>query len=171
MFGSGVSFSPQGSVFSTQLVDLYGQTLGSWARPIVMVAVLTTISSTLLTVVDGFSRAIERTVINLRSGASMGDGTGLGSVGRIYWSSITALAVLSVLVLVFFIGNLTTMVDFATIVSFLTAPVLGYLNLRCVTSPQMPVEHRPGKAMRVHSWVGLILLGGIGVVYLVSLLA
>ncbi len=168
MFGSGVSFSPQGTVFSTQLVDLYGQTLGSWARPIVVVAVLTTILSTLLTVVDGFPRAIERTVINLRSRTAVEDRSESG--GRIYWVSMMALAAFSVLVLVLFIGNLTTMVDFATIVSFLTAPVLGYFNLKAVTSPEVAAEHRPGVAMVTYSWVGLVLLGGTGVVFVISLL-
>ena len=167
MFGSGVSFSPQGMVFSTQLVDLYGLTLGSWARPIVMVAVLTTIFSTALTVIDGFPRAIERTLFNLRSNR-VGEGE-FGSGGRIYWVSVAALAASTVLVMVVFIGNLTTMVDFATIISFLTAPALGYLNLRAVMSSEMPAEHRPGKAMVTYSWVGLLLLGGTGVIYLVSL--
>lgn len=169
MFGSGVAFSPQGTVFSTQLIDLYGQTLGAWARPIVMVAVLTTMFSTALTVIDGFPRAIERTIANLQSGAS--DETPSNTTGRFYWMSIAGLAAFTLMVLALFIGNLTTMVDFATIVSFLTAPVLGYLNLRAVTSPQMPAEHRPGRGMVTYAWIGLILLGGTGLVYLVSLLA
>jgi Mn2+/Fe2+ NRAMP family transporter len=62
------------------------------------------------------------------------------------------------------------MIDFATIVSFLTAPILGYLNLRAVTSSEVAPEHRPSKPMLVLSWVGLVLLGGFGLVYLVSLL-
>ena len=37
--------------------------------------------------------------------------------------------------------------DFATTLAFLTGPVLGYLNLRAVTSREMPAEHRPGPAM------------------------
>ena len=52
------------------------------------------------------------------------------------------LLVLAVAVLTWFVGNLTTMVDFATTVSFLTAPVLGYLNLKTVTSDEVAPEHR-----------------------------
>jgi hypothetical protein len=63
------------------------------------------------------------------------------------------------------------MVDFATIVSFLTAPVLGYLNLRAVTAPGFPAEHRPGRALLALAWVGLILLGGTALVYGVWVLA
>jgi Mn2+/Fe2+ NRAMP family transporter len=168
MFQSGVSFSSQGTVFSTQLVDLYGQTLGVWARPIVTVAVITTMLSTTLTVVDGFPRAIERTLPHLKvlnPGPPL-----LVTTGPIYWGSIVVLATSTVVVLALFIGNLTTMVDFATIVSFLTAPVLGYLNLRAVTSPDVPVEHRPGRLMHMLTWIGLVLLGGTGLVYLGLLL-
>ncbi len=167
MFGSGEALSPQGTVFSTQLVDLYSKTLGEWTRPIVLAAVLTTMASTALTVIDGFPRAIERTILNLRSRKPV-QGT-VPSCGNVYWISMATLAVLTVVILLLFIGNLTSMVDFATIVSFLTAPALGYLNLRAVTSADVPPEHRPGRAMLLWSWIGLILLGGTGVVYLVSL--
>ncbi len=167
MFGSGETLSSQGPVFATQLVDLYSRTLGEWTRPMVLAAVLTTMASTALTVIDGFPRAIERTILNLRSRKPI-QGT-VPSCGNLYWTSLAALAVLTVVILLLFIGNLTSMVDFATIVSFLTAPALGYLNLRAVTSADVPPEHRPGRAMLLWSWIGLILLGGTGVVYLISL--
>ena len=169
MFGSGHDFSPAGTIFSTQLVDLYATTLGRWTRPIVLVAVLTTMLSTTITVVDGFPRAIERTWINLAPGHT--DERGVPTAGRVYWTALLVLAALTVLVLGVFAGNLTTMVDFATIISFLTAPVLGYLNLRAVTSRQVAPEHRPGRAMLILSWVGLVLLGGTAAVYLVSRLS
>jgi Mn2+/Fe2+ NRAMP family transporter len=168
MFGSGEDFSPAGGAFSTQLIDLYSRTLGAWTRPVVMVAVVTTMFSTTLTVVDGFPRGIERAVQNLRTSAS--ESGPARTTGRVYWTSVLILAFATVLVLAFFIGNLTTMVDFATIVSFLTAPALGYLNLRAVTSSEVPEEYRPGRAMLTLSWVGLALLGGFGVVYLGTLI-
>ena len=82
---------------------------------------------------------------------------------------IGALAASTGVILVLFIGNLTTLVDFATIVSFLTAPALGYLNLRAVTSPEVAPEHQPHKPLLVLAWIGLVLLGGTGVFYLVWL--
>jgi Mn2+/Fe2+ NRAMP family transporter len=167
MYGTGVEFSAQGPVFATQLVDLYSSTLGAWARPIVLAAVVTTMFSTTLTVVDGFPRAIERTVGNILGKHPEGSA---GSASRLYWVSIIALAITTVAILQLFIGTLTAMVDFATIVSFLTAPALGYLNLRTVTSDAVPVEHRPGRFMQIVTWSGLVLLGGTGGVYLVSLM-
>ena len=161
MFGSGLAFSSQGTVFSTQLVDLYDQTL------IVLAAVVTTMLSTTLTVMDGFPRALEQTFVYLRSRDSIPSSVPSG--GYAYWVSIGALAASTGVILVLFIGNLTTLVDFATIVSFLTAPALGYLNLRAVTSPEVAPEHQPHKPLLVLAWIGLVLLGGTGVFYLVWL--
>jgi len=168
MYGSGASFSGAGTVFSTQLVQLYGATLGPWARPVVMAAVLTTMLSTSITVVDGFPRAIERTVYNVWP--SDRDPDGLPSAGPVYWAALLLLGAATVLLLAWFAGSLTALVDFATIVSFLTAPVLGYLNLRAVRSPEVPAAARPSARMVALSWIGLVLLGGTALVYLVSLL-
>ena len=162
MFGSGQTFAAAGPVFSTQLVDLYSATLGEWTRPIVLVAVITTMFSTTLTVMDGGPRAVERSLRALQTVAAI---AARPPGGPIYWWSLAGLLALTLVVTGLFIGNLTTMVDFATIVSFLTSPVLGYLNLRAVTSE----EHRPGPMMWWLSWVGIVLMAGTGLFYLVTL--
>jgi Mn2+/Fe2+ NRAMP family transporter len=166
LYGSGAELSASGAVFSTQLVELYSETLGGWSRPFVLIAAVTTMFSTTLAVLDGYPRAIERTVMTLRTKPGS---TVPKRAEPLYWGTTLALAVICTLIIWLFVGNLTTMVDFATTVAFLTAPVLGYLNLKAVTSLDVPEEHRPGKGMLVLSWIGLVLLGGTGIAYLVSL--
>ncbi len=170
MHGSGESFSPAGAVFSLQLVDLYAETLGAWARPFVLVAVLTTMLSTSLTVVDGFPRGIARSVEALLGHRAADTETVTTETGRIYWISVVAIGVVTPAMLALFAGSLTAMVDFATIVSFLTAPVLGWLNLKAVTNPEVRARFRPGRWLRWLSYIGLVLLGGTGVIYVVVLL-
>lgn len=169
MHDTGESFSPQGTVFTTQLVGLYAQTLGEWMRPVVLLAVVTTMFSTALTVVDGFPRAISHTLAAILDGGSVGAYDRV--TGRLYWGSMLILGVLTLLVLARFAGNLTAMIDFATILSFVTAPVLGYLNLKAVTSDAVAPEYRPGPRLRYLAILGLFLLGATAVVYLVTLLA
>jgi Mn2+/Fe2+ NRAMP family transporter len=166
MHGSGARFSSQGTQFSVQLVDLYAETLGGWMRPVVYVAMFTTMFSTSLTVVDGFPRAIARTVRVARHGL----GAAPDDEGPVYWIAGAVLGALTVVVVAGFLGTLTAMVDFATTISFCTAPALGYLNLRAVTAPHVPVEARPGRALRWLSVLGLALLGGTAAVYVVRLL-
>ena len=166
MHSTGEVFSAEGTVFSTQLIDLYSITLGEWIRPIVIVAVFTTMLSTSLTVVDGFPRALDHAIRLLRF--SDRDDRSPGSSGPLYWIVLVVLAVLTVAVLEFFVGNMTTMVDFATIMSFLTAPILGYLNLLVVCSDDVPPGHRPGPAMRTLAYCGLLFMIGIALTYIVT---
>lgn len=168
MYGSGETFSPAGAVFSLQLVDLYGQTLGSWSRPFVLVAVLTTMLSTSLTVIDGFPRAIARSV-EVLAGRRTAGVVERRTIGGAYWIAMAAIGIATPLLLAFFAGSLTGMVDFATSVTFLTAPVLGYLNLRAVLSDDVAPEHRPGRYLRWLSWAALGILSAFGVVYVIAL--
>lgn len=168
MHGSGEAFSSAGTAFSLQLVDLYAETLGAWARPFVLVAVLTTMISTSITVVDGFPRGIARS-IEVLAGHRARD-VEVGETGRIYWVAMVAIGIATPLVLAMLAGSLTGMVDFATIVAFLTAPILGYLNLKAVTSDAVPERFRPGRGLRWLSWISLVVLAAFGVVYLVTLL-
>jgi Mn2+/Fe2+ NRAMP family transporter len=167
MYAADQRFSPQGAVFSLQLVDLYSATLGAWARPVILIAVLTTMFSTTLTVLDGFPRAIARSFRTLQNGLE--EWPAREQAGRGYWISLIVLSVLTVLVFRFFVGNLTTMVDFATLLAFVTAPVLGYLNLRAVTLSHVPKHFQPGPRLKAFSYFGLVLMGGIALIFVVSL--
>lgn len=167
MHGSGLAFSAKGGGFSVQLVDLYTKALGGWSRPVVVTAVLTTMLSTAVTVIDAFPRAIDRSV-RVLTGGSIGSEERVG-MGTVYWVGLATLMVGTVLVIALFSGTLAAMIDFATIVSFLVAPALGYLNLRAVTAPEMPAEDRPGRGLMWLSYAGLVLLGGTALVYIVHL--
>ncbi len=165
MYGTGASFSDAGTQFALQLVDLYSRTLGEWTRPIVLVAVVTTMFSTALTVIDGFPRAIARTLAVMRRSRVA---TTESDTGPVYRGAGLVLGVLTLLVVALFAGSLTAMIDFATIVSFLTGPILGYLNLRVVTGSNVAPEHRPGPALVALSYAGLVLLGGTALFYLLT---
>jgi Mn2+/Fe2+ NRAMP family transporter len=167
MYGGGRTFSPQGGRFSAQLVEMYTSALGRWTWPVIVTAVLTTILSTAVTVLDGFPRAIDRTV-RVLTGGRLGRTERVG-MGSVYWIALLCFSAGTVAALWWFAGTLASMVDFATIVSFLVAPALGYLNLRAVTSPEVASEHRPGHTLIVLSWAGLLLLGGTAIAYIVSL--
>ena len=78
---------------------------------------------------------------------------------------------LTVLFLLFFVGSLTQMVDFVTTVAFLTGPILGYLNLRVMTSPRVPAEHRPGPWMRAFAYAGLAVLAMVALTFLAGLVS
>lgn len=162
MYRSGQTFSAEGAAFSTQLVELYTTTLGAATRGLVLVAVITTILSTGLVIIDGYPRVMDRCVQNLLRDEEPARDT---PVARTYWVTLVVFGVLTVFGLSLFTTRLTPMIDFATIFSFATAPVLGYLNLRAVTSADVPEEARPGRPLLILAYVGLALLGGTTLVY------
>ncbi len=126
--------------------------------------------STALTVIDAFPRVISRTVRAVGTTArSTGDTGDIGDTDLVYRLAMGVLGLLTVVVVALFAGSLTAMVDFATIVSFLTGPILGYLNLRAVTADHIAPEDRPGRGLVLLSYGGLVLLGGTAAIYLLSL--
>jgi Mn2+/Fe2+ NRAMP family transporter len=167
MYQSGETFSDSGAVFSTQLIDIYVRTLGPWSRPVIMLTALTALFSTILAIIDGYPRVIDR----LTKAVILGDPV-LSAKSRLsapYWISMLGVASLTVLFLWLFVGSLTQMVDFVTTVAFLTGPVLGYLNLRVMTSPQVPAEHRPGPWMRALAHAGVVVLALVALAFLAGL--
>jgi len=72
----------------------------------------------------------------------------------------------SILLISIFRGYLTNMVDMATTLSFLTSPVLAYLNYRVVTASNMPDGTTPPRWLKVLSWAGL----AFGVVFSIAFL-
>jgi Mn2+/Fe2+ NRAMP family transporter len=62
--------------------------------------------------------------------------------------------------------SLTGMVDVATTLSFLTSPMLGWLNYRAVTASHVPPEARPPRWLRALTWAGLAFGVVFGVVFL-----
>lgn len=163
LHGHGVPLASNGAAFAAQLVGLYSQALGGWSRPIIAVAAFTTMLSTLLTVVDGFPRALRHASELLFPKLGVGSGS-----RQLYWGWMLLAVAGALLLTSVFRGRLTAMVDVATTLSFLTAPVLGYLNLRVVTSHDMPLVTRPGPWLLRLSWAGLAFGVLFGLAFLAS---
>ncbi|MGA9324946.1 MAG: divalent metal cation transporter [Salegentibacter sp.] len=161
MFGSGTSFSNNSVEFSTQLIGLYGKTLGSWSKPIISIAAFITMLSTVITVTDAYPR-----VISELWHSEKGTPRDLKEKWNIYRISIFLIPVLSLSILFFLSGSFTKLVDFAAGLSFLSAPFLAWFNYRLVTGEQMPEEARPGRNYSIFSLVCFGLLVLFNFVYL-----
>lgn len=160
MFGSGIEYASSGAAFAQQLVSLYTQTLGDWSYWIIIICAFTTMFSTTLTVTDAYPR-VSREIITVLKGRVIED-TGLYS----YRNLIIVISIISLLLLYFTGSRFTFMVDFATKLSFLTAPVLAFINYKLVMHEHFPDEHRPPLWLRILSWSGIIFLSGFALLYL-----
>jgi Mn2+/Fe2+ NRAMP family transporter len=161
MYGAGERFADAAIGFSAQLVDLYVHTLGEWSRPLIAVAALSVMFSTTLAVTDAYPRVLR----GLAQLAMPEAGWNQRGGRRVYLFSLAVVVGGALTVIHLFGRHFTAMVDFATTVSFLSAPVLAGLNYRLVTHPAMPAEHRPGPGLRAVAWAGMVFLVGFSGVW------
>ncbi len=161
MYGTGETFSNNGVVFSSQLVALYTKTIGNWSEIIISTIVFITMMSTMLTVFDAYPRTLAGSLEILSTKFSKLNKT-------IYWISGTAMAILGLSIIAFFTSGLKSLLDFATILSFLAAPVFAYINYKVVTASFMPQEHRPKNWLKFLSWFGIIFLVSFSILFIIS---
>lgn len=162
MYGSGVNYASSGTTFASQLIGLYTDSLGSWAYPVIIICAFTTMFSTTLTVTDAYPR-VSRRMLEVLLPETFNDKDNL----RVYRILLVLISLLSLGVLYFLGDSFKLMVDLATTLSFLTAPVLAYLNYRLVTADHMPDGYRPKRWLKWLSWGGMIFLTGFALLYLV----
>ncbi len=160
MFGSGEELSPKGAVFAGQLIHLYTSSIGEWAFPLIVTAAVATMFSTTLTCFDAYARVLPPVVSELFPHFS---GKIKESRQRNIWMFILGAGTL--ILLQYFAENMVQMIDFATILSFLIAPIFAFLNFRLVHQKHLDKKYRPGKWLRIWAIFGLIFLPGFSLYY------
>ena len=148
MFGSGTGFSDIGSVFAGQFIELYTSTLGESVYPIIVIAAFTTMFSTTLTTLDASPRSMHKSSQLLFPETNLLDYK--------FWLIILSAGTICIFSLL--LDEMGTLVQIATILSFITAPFYAYLNLKLVTSDLMPSKYKPSKVLINFSYIGLIFL-------------
>jgi len=160
MYGTGETFSDSGITFAGQLIDLYTKSLGQWSRPIILIAAFTTMFSTTLTCTDAFPRVWSRLFETLSPMQS-------DKISKIYWIVMIVLVLGTIIILSYFTGGMTVMIDIATTLSFLTAPVLAYMNYRVIRGKNVPLEAKPPQWLLILNWMGLIFLSGFALLFII----
>lgn len=154
MYHSGTQFPESAAGFANQVIALYTQTLGAWSKPLIGLSAFTVMFSTTLTVIDGFPRALA-TLVSRFNEPELPDQ--VSEINRsVYWIALVVLGLGSMGIVGFLLRSMVAMVDLATVLSFLTAPFLAWLNHRVILAEEMPEEHRPGLPMVAYSWAGII---------------
>jgi Mn2+/Fe2+ NRAMP family transporter len=152
MHASGLRFADSAVAFSAQLVDLYARNFGAWSRPVIAVAALSAMFSTTLAVADAYPRVLSALLRVARHGAQ--DPPDLPG-RRSYLAALVIVSAGALLILYRAGAGFTRLIDFATTLSFLSAPLLAWITLRAVTGPHMPVAARPGRGLLALAWISL----------------
>ena len=163
LYGSGIELSNSAPAFANQLITMFAVAIGDWSYYIILIAAFSTMLSTTITVIDGYCRAIARSVKLFQKKTHDSRG--------IYVTAAIFLSVGAYLILSQYLNNLKTLVDFATALSFIIAPLAGWINYKMIyNNKDIPTSHQPKPWLKSLAIAGLTFLLGFTLVYFYALL-
>ncbi len=153
-YGSGEEVLSASAAYIAQFVNMYASVLGDWSRLLITFIAFLCIFGTVITVVDGYSRANDET-LRLLLGKKENSKKSLA-----IWISLTS--IISLIIVYLFSGNVATMLRFAMIASFITTPFFALLNYTLVNNK----THQVKKWLKVMSIIGLVYLFGFALFFI-----
>jgi Mn2+/Fe2+ NRAMP family transporter len=156
IFSTNIILPSKGTDFIALLFEIYTNNLGSWAFIIIAIAALLTMFSTIITCLDGFSRALNKTLKLLINGTQ-----------KEYYNEKKGYPIMllislsgSVIIIMFFLVNMSSLILIATSISFLTTPIFAWLNLKLITNKNYPKEYHPSKQYIIicKVFVGILII-------------
>ena len=159
LYGTNTELSGNAVTFADQVVQLFTTHIGQWAYIFIAVSAFATMFSTCMTAHDAVAR-VSLDIIDL-----LNPKTKLTGKKGYFALGVTALAFINFLVIAAFSANMGQLVALATFVSFVVAPIIGYMNLKNVMSYEIPEEFKPKKGLQWLTYLGIIFLGFFSVYY------
>ena len=157
LYGTNTVISGNAVAFSDQLIQMFTTHIGEWTYAIIATAAFATMFSTCMTAHDALAR-VSLDIIGLLSPKT--------KTNKLQFSvAIILLAIVNFVVITVFGGNMGQLVALATFVSFVLAPIIGYMNLKNVMSVDLPVSAQPGKGLRILTYLGILFLSFFAIYY------
>ncbi len=162
MYINGVEVETDGALFATQLINLFTSTMGSWIYPVIALAAITVMYSTLLTLVDLLPRSSAAAAIELFP-VSEEKTAETFSKRYLLFIGVELLFVLGVLFLL--MDDFGTFIAWVTSMGFVVAPAFSYLNHKVMFSDRVAPEDRPPEWLRWWSIGTITILSVVGVMF------
>ncbi|WP_411030120.1 NRAMP family divalent metal transporter [Spongiimicrobium sp. 3-5] len=159
LYGTNTEISGNATVFADQLVSLFTTNIGPWAYIFIAVSAFATMFSTCMTAHD----AVARVSVDIVELLFLKDKKFHRK--RYFTVGVIALAIVNFIVVWAFGANMGQLVALATFVSFVLAPVVGYMNLKNVMSDDLPKAFRPKKGLQVLTYAGIVFLSLFAIYY------
>tara|TARA_R110002020_G_scaffold23587_3_gene78440 strand:- start:5806 stop:6996 length:1191 start_codon:yes stop_codon:yes gene_type:complete len=150
LYGTNTAISGNAVTFSDQLVQLFTAHIGSWTYPLIATAAFATMFSTCITAHDALAR-VSLDIVGFISPKVKANRPNFAL-------AVLLLATINFAVVRLFSANMGQLVAVATFISFVLAPLIGYMNLRNVMSNDLPLAYRPKRGLRTLTYIGIIFL-------------
>lgn len=168
VYGSGQQLEGNATQFSNALLKVFTGNLGQWAYPIISVAAFGTIYGTLVTVLDAFPRSFVRSLRVFKFQDLVNNKEQQHFLNRGYKICLVIIGIGGFLLFYLSAASMIKVLEVATIISFLVAPIIAVMNLRAIQSEIIPSSHRAPKWMLVLSYIGLLAMAGFAIYYIVD---
>jgi Mn2+/Fe2+ NRAMP family transporter len=162
IYGTGMQLSDSKAKFADEVVMLYTNYIGDWSYIIIATAAFSIMFGTCIAVFDGFARSFERTIELL----FLPEEENL-TTKKTYNLSLAVIGVGAFLIIFLLGKHIKTLVDLATTISFLIAPLIAIVNFRLVTGNHIKKEHQPAGWLRALSWAGITFLLGFAIYFVI----
>ncbi|MBL4704735.1 MAG: divalent metal cation transporter [Flavobacteriales bacterium] len=170
LFGSGKPIEQHPAKFANQVVNLYTDSIGGWSYYLIAVAAFAIMFGTCIAVLDGYARAMSKTTFlfigkreNKKSYTLWLLISGIGGLGFIYYYLVYLASVdpeASKL-------GFKRLIDIATSISFIIAPVVAIANFVLVGKKHIG-DHSPPVWLKILSYLGIIFLIGFSIFFFIG---
>ena len=165
-FGSGETLPNNNSLFAHKVVTLYTETIGDWSYIIIASAAFSVMFGTIIAVFDGYSRSLSRTIELLFENKK--DDLKFYYSKNMYIIFILIIAAGAFVVIFQFGDKLKELVDVATTISFLIAPVIAIFNFKLVSGKYLEKKFQPPVWLKILSYSGIVFLVGFAIFFIVT---
>ncbi len=159
LYGTNTQLSGNAVTFADQVVSLFTTHIGSWAYVFIAVSAFATMFSTCMTAHDAVAR-VSLDILDLLSPKTV-----LTGRKGVFALAVVVLALVNFVVIAAFAANMGELVALATGVSFVFAPIIGYMNLKNVMSADLPAAHRPSRGLQLLTYAGIVFLSFFSLLY------
>ena len=159
LYGTNTVLSGNAVNFADQVVQLFTTHIGAWAYLFIAISAFATMFSTCMTAHDAVTR-VSLDIIGLLRPNKMAIHTKVN-----FAIGVILLAIVNFIVIIAFGANMGDLVALATFVSFVVAPIIGYMNLKNVISNDIPEAYRPNKNLRTLTYLGIVVLSCFSLYY------
>jgi len=162
MYINDVAVESNGAAFAGQLINLFTSTIGGWIYPVIAMAAITVMYSTLLTLVDLLPRSSAAAAVEI---FTVPEEKVSERFSKLYLAFIGVELLLVMTVLFVLLEDFGTFIAWVTSMGFVVAPVFSFLNHKAMFGPQVDEDKRPGQLLRYWSIGTIIILTLVGLLF------
>jgi len=149
--------------FAAELLSLFTAIIGDWSYPLIAVAAIAVMWSTVFALMDALPRVTARLVDCM---------TGRIEQAVTNYTTLLMVQVIGVtLIMLLLLHSFGTFIDFATSAGFITAPALAFYNYRAVTSAAVAPHYKPTNSLLIWHWTGFAAMCAFAIAFFVERLS